>query len=318
MKIEEYFMLKKDLKGFRDFSKYEQTYPRGTLFGILLQKRIDNVKRRYGDYTSRLPELASYWEKNREIPGWLRLPPIMRIKLLMKALGMSKKEILKQFSNPENSEFEDLVWSAIYKDFIYSPIAVRNQFARGRVGELIIRDYLESQGIEFKDEKQLRPAKKTPDFYIEDRLEIDGRVIKWIESKALFGDYRTHKLYSKKQYTPYLEMYGDGVVIYWLGKLDNLESHAMLKDYSFIQSKSKFFLLDMKVFLASKNEEEHAEALDASVYQWEVEEDVKTKAFLDETLKLFDSIEKNIIVTGWNRSLRTILRNMGLIPVVLK
>ncbi|WP_456368446.1 TPD domain-containing protein [Geoglobus sp.] len=314
MKSDEFFKIRRDLKRFSDFRKYP--YPRGTLFSILLQKRIDNVKRRYHIYTAKLPEIATYWEKNRKIPDWLRLPPVMRLKLLMKSLGMTNKEISRCFSSPDDSEFSEMVWSAIYKDFIYSPIAVRYQFARGRVGEEIIREYLESLNVEFKDENQLRPAKKTPDFYIEDGIEVEGRRIRWIESKALFGDIKLHRFYSKKQYNQYLEMYGDGMVIYWLGKIDELHSLAMLKDHGFIDSPSKRFLVEMKVFLADKNPEEVAERLNTEVFEWKAD-DIRSKEFLRDVMKLFDSVRTNIVVAGWNRDLVTVLRNMGLLTVIV-
>ncbi len=314
MRSEEFFRIRRELKRFSDFSKYP--YPRGTLFSILLQKRIDNVKRRYHVYTAKLPELAAYWEKNRRIPDWLRLPPVMRIKLLMKALGMTSKEISRSFSNPDDSEFSDMVWSAIYKDFIYSPIAVRYQFARGRIGEEIIREYLESLSVEFKDENQLRPAKKTPDFYIEEGIEVEGRKIRWIESKALFGDIKLHRFYSKKQYNQYLEMYGDGMVIYWLGKIDELNSLAMLKSHDFIDSPSKKFLVDMKVFLAERGAEELAEKLNTEVFEWKAEE-MWSKEFLHDVMRLFDSARGNVVIANWNRSLKTVLRNMGLMMVTV-
>lgn len=314
MRSEEFFKIRRELKRFSDFNRYH--YPRGTLFSILLQKRIDNVKRRYHVYTAKLPELATYWEKHGKIPEWLRLPPVMRIKLLMKSLGMTNREISRSFSNPDESELSDMVWSAIYKDFIYSPIAVRYQFARGRVGEEIIREYLESLNVEFKDENQLRPAKKTPDFYIEDGIEIEGRRIRWIESKALFGDIKLHRFYSKKQYNRYLEMYGDGMVIYWLGKIDELNSLAMLKSHEFIDSPSKKFLVEMKVFLAEKKAEELAEKLNAEVFEWKAEE-MKSKEFLHDVMKLFDSVSGNLVIANWNRNLRTVLRNMGLLTVTV-
>ncbi len=313
MKAEEFFRIRKELKGFSDFKRFKK--PRGMLFSILIQKRIENVKRRYHLYASRLHEIANHWEKHREIPNWLRLPPVMRIRLLMKSLGMSNKEIANSLSNPERSEFQDMIWDAIYKDFIYSPIAIRNQFARGRVGEEMIRQFLEKMNVEFKDENMLRPASKTPDFYIEDKLRIDGREVKWIESKALFGDLRLHRFYSKKQYDRYIELYGDGVVVYWLGKIDELSSNALIKDCRFVENKAKRFLLNMEVFLANKKAEELAESLETDVFYWQSDV-LKSKQFLHEIFYLFDSIKGNVVISGWSRELRGVLRNMGFKTII--
>lgn len=309
MNIEEYRNIKKSLRNFGDFKKY--SYPRGTLYGILLQKKVDWVKRNYWKYAERLPEIANYWEKYKRIPDWLHLPPVLRVKFLLKSLGFTKKEISKNFSNPEDSEFGDLIWKAIYRDFIYSPIAVKNQFARGRVGENIVRDYLENNGIEYKDEKQLRPAKKTPDFWIEEGIEVNGRKIRWIESKALFGDLKTHMFYTKKQFNPYLELYGDGAVIYWLGKIDGLNSLSLVFDHRFIENKSKAFLVEMKIFMAHKCEEEVAEKVDGDVFEWRAGDESYSNEFLSEFLRLFSSVERNIVIAGGNRTLKSILRNFG-------
>ncbi len=52
MKAEEFFEIRKNLRNFRDFKKYN--YFRGTLFSILSQKRVENVKMRYHVYVSKL------------------------------------------------------------------------------------------------------------------------------------------------------------------------------------------------------------------------------------------------------------------------
>jgi len=316
MKTEEFFLIRKSLKSLRDISNPK--YKRGTLFSILLQKRIDNVKRRYHIYISRLPEIAQHWERNKEIPKWVRLPPVMRIKILMKSLGMSGKEITRAFSDPDSSEMGDMIWSAIYSDFIYSPIAVRNQFARGRVGEVIIKNYLERENIEFKDESQLRPARKTPDFYIEEGLEIDGRNIKWIESKALFGDIKLHRIYSKKQYNQYLEMYGDGMVVYWMGYIDELSSYAMIKNGDSFNDPAKEFLLDMRIYFADRKADELSEKLNADLFEWKVDDELHSRSYLREVIKLFDSINGNLVVAGGDRDLRRIMIKMGFSVVVEK
>ncbi len=307
MKLEEFVEIRRNLRNFSDFKKYN--YPRGLLFSILSQKRVDFVKRTYQNLLSRLPQIEEEWKRKGRLPKWLRLPPVLRLKFLMKSLGFSDKEIDRHFKNP-HGEFEEMIWKAIYTDYLYSPIAVKIQAARGRVGELIIRDFLESMNIEFKDEKMLRSAKKTPDFYIEDGLKIEGRIIRWIESKALFGDLRLHRLYSKKQYDQYIEIYGDGLIIYWLGKLDDLDSRALIKDYTFISHKAKSFLLEMKIFFADKKAENVAEIFNATVWEWESDE-IKSKKFLNEILDLFQEIKGNVIITNYNRGVKRVLRNMG-------
>ncbi|RLI75322.1 hypothetical protein DRO97_03600, partial [Archaeoglobales archaeon] len=204
--IEEYKEIRRDLRDLRDLNRFG--YPRGMLFTILTQKKVDFIKKEYPNVIKRLDELAEYWNKNKKLPKWIRLTPVMKARILMKSLGFTKSEILKAIKNPENVEDEDLrklIERAMLTDYIYSPLAVKHQFARGGLGENIIRRWLEEKGIEFKDERDMKKeSKKTPDFYFEEPIEINGKTISWIESKALFGDVKTHWIYSRKQYSQYL------------------------------------------------------------------------------------------------------------------
>lgn len=51
-------------------------------------------------------------------------------------------------------------------------------------------------------------------------------VVHWIDSKACFGDDRTHSQQLEGQYRTYTNRYGPGLVIYWFGYVQGLESDA--------------------------------------------------------------------------------------------
>ena len=55
-------------------------------------------------------------------------------------------------------------------------------------------------------------------------MEFEGREIRWIESKASFGDAVEFRYNCKNQLIPYTELFGPGVVVYWTGHLDGLEA----------------------------------------------------------------------------------------------
>jgi hypothetical protein len=50
--------------------------------------------------------------------------------------------------------------------------------------------------------------------------------VHWIDSKASFGDARTHSSQLEGQYRTYTNRYGPGLVIYWAGFLAGLENDA--------------------------------------------------------------------------------------------
>lgn len=47
-------------------------------------------------------------------------------------------------------------------------------------------------------------------------------MVHWLDSKASFGDDRTHTQQMEGQYATYVNRYGPGCVIYWFGFIDGL------------------------------------------------------------------------------------------------
>ncbi|MEM1579189.1 MAG: TPD domain-containing protein [Archaeoglobaceae archaeon] len=238
----DYTEIKRNLNKIADLEKFP--LPRGVLHAILVQKKVESVKRKYHLFSCKTKEILEHWQQRKRFPNWLTLTPVMKVRLLLKAMDFSAKEINKALREPKSldSELLGVVYEAVSRDFVYSPIAVKLQMVLGKIGEKIVEEELKNLGINFKTEKELK-MQKTPDFYFDDEVVIFGKKIRWIESKALFADFRTHELYLKKQISKYKELFGDGIVVYWRGCLEGLEA----SDGSEFKSELKKKLLEMKI-----------------------------------------------------------------------
>lgn len=72
------------------------------------------------------------------------------------------------------------------------------------------------------------------DARLEVPILVHGRVVHWIDSKASFGDPHVHREQGMRQFLSYVNRYGPGLVIYWMGFVDELDSHP--------EARAQFFL----------------------------------------------------------------------------
>jgi hypothetical protein len=251
LSVENYLTLRRNLNRISDLEKFQ--VPRGVMHAILMQKKVESVKRKYHLFSGRTKEILQYWNERKRLPEWLTLTPVLKVRLLLKGMDFSTKQINKVLRNPNelDEELAKLVYDAVSKDFIYSPIAAKLQWTLGKIGERIIKNKLKSLGIEFKTEKELR-MQKTPDFFFEEPLDFLGRRIRWIESKALFADLKTYDLYFRKQISKYQELFGDGLVVFWRGSLTGLP----VSDGSEFECDLKNKLLEMKLYVSKSDKVE--------------------------------------------------------------
>ncbi|XP_017298564.2 uncharacterized protein LOC103506908 isoform X1 [Diaphorina citri] len=107
----------------------------------------------------------------------------------------------------------------------YGPIIDLYRRSLGVIHEEKITSYLTQCGISFVSETLCMSLgfDKTPDVLVYPPLYINGQLVNWIESKALFANLQNHCLYEKNQYVPYFERFGPGCVIYWFGHLAGIE-----------------------------------------------------------------------------------------------
>ena len=108
----------------------------------------------------------------------------------------------------------------------YAPIMDRIRTISGLEYEYRLQRELRTAGILFEVEDDLRGLgySKTPDALLTFPILLYGndgdeepRVIRWIDSKAMYGDQVTHAEDNKDQFASYVNRFGEGLVIYWFG-----------------------------------------------------------------------------------------------------
>lgn len=121
----------------------------------------------------------------------------------------------------------------------------------GEEYEVKLKKCAKDCGMSFFDENDLRRTgfDKTPDLKLVLPCLYDGTVVNWIESKALFGDLKTHKKYLNQQLESYHNRFGPGIVIYWFGYLESLKTlkenpNGLIILNGFPEREKLFFLTD--------------------------------------------------------------------------
>lgn len=110
-------------------------------------------------------------------------------------------------------------------DQVYSPQADAKRLQLGIQYEQKLNKMLADAGIAFWTEEHLRDKGffKTPDAKLQVPIAVKGRIVNWIDSKATFGDTKSHLEYNQEQFSKYVNRYGPGMVIYWFGFIDDLQ-----------------------------------------------------------------------------------------------
>jgi hypothetical protein len=175
-------------------------------------------------------DMVRDWEKGKsllQISEKAEFSPILTALLIFKEMGKSRKQFWSFVRNPEiipdrrmRKEIEEITAA----DYVYSPWANEVQCKRGIWGEAKLQGWLAENNITFRTEKDLRGEfQKTPDCLFDKPVTVNGWEVNWIESKATFGDKVEVNKNLKKQLAPYLELFGQGLVVYWFGYLEEVE-----------------------------------------------------------------------------------------------
>ena len=237
-RYEEIYHSLRDIADVGPVAKRFEIHP-GIAYAILSQKTVTLVKSNFSNLKRSGSEQLKQWKKGitiAEMAEINRMPATLMASLILKELNIPKKIA---FNSPERLQSRRLsteITEALEIDHFFSPRAHSLQLEKGKLGEEIISFWLKAHKIDFLTEDQLREQSmtKTPDFLLPEPIILEGKKVSWIESKAMFGDEQEHKYYMKKQFSHYEQMYGHGLVIYWYGFLDTLESNGhAIKGYQF-------------------------------------------------------------------------------------
>ena len=201
------------------------------LFVIHTHRVTRDATRRFYVVKRQLPRLIGQWRKGKpmiEIARDWSFPPVLLGQIMMQGLEIPRKKIWGSFLEPSNAPDARLrseVEVLLENDLIYSPKGMELQRERGRRGEERLQRWLDSHGIGYRTEEDLRGKyRKTPDALLDKPIIFYGQKLTWIESKANFGDDVELRKNLKRQLGPYTELFGEGAVVYWYGFVDGAES----------------------------------------------------------------------------------------------
>jgi hypothetical protein len=201
------------------------------LFVIHTHRVTRDATRRFYVVKRQVPRLVGQWRHGRsllDIAHEWKFPPVLMGQIMLGELGIPRKKVWQTFLHPDlapepriHREVDDLLAA----DMIYSPHGMELQRERGRRGEERLQAWLEKHGIGYRTEKDLRGKyAKTPDALLDEPILFYGQKLKWIESKANFGDDVELRKNLRRQLAPYTELFGEGAVVYWYGYVDNATS----------------------------------------------------------------------------------------------
>ncbi len=244
MDVRTYRAICNNLQDIDDVKEVAEKYslPMGTVHSILNQKVVTKVKKRFSRIKDNSPRHFRQWQKGKSIKDIAKrngIPATLMVSMLLREMGIPKKGFIKNIDEHPEGRLKNEVKEALLSDYFFSPRAHDMHADKGELGETILAEWLEKKGISYKSEYDLRNEgfAKTPDFLLNEELDVDGVSICWIESKALFGDEKEHDHYIKKQFRDYEENYGTGMIVYWYGFIDTICFNGnMIKDYRFFDN----------------------------------------------------------------------------------
>ena len=205
--------------------------PEGVLFAILSQKIVRKTKRDYHGLKKQSHRLLEQWKSGKsllKLSEERKFSPVLIASFVLQENGVSKKHLREYLHNPaevHDPRIRREIMEVLKEEVVYSPEAAEIQRENGRNAEQKIGEWLDYLGTTYITESEARTLhQKTPDFLLEKSFSMNGKKIFWVESKASFGDKVQMKGDYHRQLKHYVELFGNGMVIYWHGYLNDSSS----------------------------------------------------------------------------------------------
>lgn len=170
-----------------------------------------------------------------DIADWIDLSPVLVVRRVLELkLKIHRKKItcfLRDTSKIEDERLRMDVQTCIASDDYSGPGVDRINNAIGLEYELLLIEELRNIRVEFETEHELRSrgCHKTPDVLLRVPVAFCGKVVRWVDSKAKFGDESTMNKDYMASVSSYVGRFGPGMVVYWFGIIEDCPS-TMVKD----------------------------------------------------------------------------------------
>lgn len=218
------------------------------LLVLYTQRTVRRATKRFYKVKHRVPILLKKWNSGRSFLSLARelgFPPILTAYLILQESKVSRKRFWEYVRDPttvKDNRLRREIAEAVKHDMVYSPEGNDLQYERGKMGEKRLCDWLDRQNLEYQTEDELKGNyQKTPDALLKKSFTTNGMKIKWIESKASFGDEIEIRRNTKRQLNAYTEMFGQGIVVYWFGFVEGIHppKNFLIVDETFFEKDLK-------------------------------------------------------------------------------
>lgn len=197
--------------------KYKQ-FPEDTIRSIVSQEYRQVIKKNHYKILNNITKYIDEYNNSinddfflLNLAKRLNFSPISFARLFLQkkfSENFSRLQINEMLRNPNLIDDPKLacnIANCIYNDKLDGPITDIIRKSIGEEYEIRLKILAKNSGIVFYDENDLRRTgfDKTPDMKLAIPFLFRGKIVHWIESKALFGSHKAHLTYIDEQLLSY-------------------------------------------------------------------------------------------------------------------